>query len=695
MVADPGITWLQVKAPGYASAIVGPFDSSQADHFGQVEVVLRPGVSATVRVVDEKGQGVPDAKMTIHPVYNNRSGGDGKAAKTDEEGNADLQHLNPDFPYRFYVRAAGFQRLQRKIAFAELDGLELMLEAAQPVTGKIVDQQGEPIAGATLKTWRHWRPGHTNHTGAVLATTDVDGQFTLDQLADGWVYDLLIEVEGFGSTILTDVKPGSSDRRVLLTPALTIRGRVEGTAEQLAKLSKQRFYYEQQFPSEYPGSAFIQLQEPVDIEEVEGEMRFQVTGLAPVKTLLKAGDSTTLLELSLTESLDDVVVSLHDEAPFEMRQVVVRFTREGQPVKPTGLVKANIYRTDVAMATNETYPLIDGELHLEALVPGKIQVEPKGMLGYWIPSFFEWPKVTAGEEPLVIDVPVYPAGAVQGQVLIIDGLPAVQCGVSVRCKLEISAARSPQGKHLSTSFGFNTKTDSEGRFFITPVPIGAESLVSFGSNHYKQVMPSFSLKGSQPTETLALQLGEVATAQGVLLLPSGQPAVGLPVRLSYRHPDAGTSYSPAHVIDAIGRFSFEGLRLGATEYVVEYKSYRDYLPASVALSTEGKSVVLQLTAGKILEGVAIDQATDRPVAGVRVYAHPVDWDVKSGEPYAYEAEGRTDAEGRFRFSNLPNRTMALNATELWLKKTLEIEPGGDSITLRAQVADWYREKLAK
>ena len=479
-----------------------------------------------------------------------------------------------------------------------------------------------------------------------------------------------------------------------MSPALTIRGRIEGTAKQLAKLSKQRLLCEQQFPSGHSHGTMIRLQEFLKIEDAEGVLRFQLDGLAPVKTLFKTGrPRITLLELPLAESRDDIVVSLQDEPPIELREVVVRFTKNGQPVQPMGQLKANIYRVGAATSTNETHKLTKGELRLECPAPGTLSVDADGMLGYCIPPFFDWPKVTVGEQPLVIDVPVYAAGVVQGKVLQRDGLPASSCGVSVHCHLEVPAEKSADGRPSSSSFGFNTRTATDGQYFVTPVPIGAKCIVSFGSNNYRQVLPAFTLEGDKPAQTLALQLGEVVTSSGVALLPDGKPAVGLSVGLAYRHPGAGSSWSPPQVTDHQGRFSFEGLRSGATEYVVEYKSSRDYLPTSVPLSTEGKSVVMQLTTGKILEGVAIDQATDRPVAGVRVYAHPVDWNAKSGEPYAYEAEARTDAEGRFRFSNLPNRTMVLNATELRFKQSIETEPGGEPVTLRGEVAVWYREKL--
>ena len=99
VTAKPGISWLQVDAPGYASTYVGPFNSSQADHFDQVEVVLRPGVSATVRVVDEKGQGVPDANVTCYTRFSTITLAvvTGSLPQTDEQGYSKLEHHEPRF----------------------------------------------------------------------------------------------------------------------------------------------------------------------------------------------------------------------------------------------------------------------------------------------------------------------------------------------------------------------------------------------------------------------------------------------------------------------------------------------------------------------------------------------------------------------------------------------------------------------
>ncbi len=77
-----------------------------------------------------------------------------------------------------------------------------------------------------------------------------------------------------------------------------------------------------------------------------------------------------------------------------------------------------------------------------------------------------------------------------------------------------------------------------------------------------------------------------------------------------------------------------------------------------------------------------------------MYAHRSQW--QRGERYAFEAEAKTDQNGRFRFSSLPVDTLQLNDRDglRWeLDKRENIVPDQNaSIEIRATLPDWSQLK---
>ena len=64
------------------------------------------------------------------------------------------------------------------------------------------------------------------------------------------------------------------------------------------------------------------------------------------------------------------------------------------------------------------------------------------------------------------------------------------------------------------------------------------------------------------------------------------------MNLSFRHPDAGTLYSPGHRTDAMGRFTFEGLSTGVGEYWATIDRGKGVSPIKARWNLEGEPVRL-------------------------------------------------------------------------------------------------------
>jgi protocatechuate 3,4-dioxygenase beta subunit len=105
-------------------------------------------------------------------------------------------------------------------------------------------------------------------------------------------------------------------------------------------------------------------------------------------------------------------------------------------------------------------------------------------------------------------------------------------------------------------------------------------------------------------------------------------------------------------------------------------------------------VVIQLEKGRRATGVVIDDATGWPVPGVEVYAQSAD-----GPQGGYrsnsellEADGRTDTQGRFTFSNMAADYYRLNTRGANLADPMRalVVKGGheEPVTIRVKIPEW-------
>ena len=381
----------------------------------------------------------------------------------------------------------------------------------------------------------------------------------------------------------------------------------------------------------------------------------------------------------------------------QTRQVVIRFHHDGQPVKPEGRLRMNgLSSSDGSTISSSTdVRIVDGQIQFEVPVPGtrsQFHADADGLIGFWFNSHdVEWPTIQPADEPFELVIPVLPAGAIEGQVITSDGLPAVEVGVGATIKYEYPRASSNGLR--SYGGGMHTKTDAEGRFFLTPLPLGASCVMTLSDGFYRQVGEEITLDGSAPVQSVELQLGERVDVAGQILDPNGVPLRGLPVELLFNHPRGSMSWGPPVATDGAGRFLFAGLNADADgRYEADMKFHSGYVPLRATLRF-GEANVIQLEVGRVLTGRTLDQQGN-PVPGVEVYAMRADLDLSPGAINSFEAEAVTDADGRFRFSNLPDLTLKINARQLRNEREVVVRPGESSeITLRGAVADWYRERL--
>ncbi|WP_373651862.1 M56 family metallopeptidase [Schlesneria sp. DSM 10557] len=648
----PGETWLQFMGDGYATTMVGPYLSGRVDEIKDVEVVLKPGVPVTLQLRDDADRPIPDAEVIVSAWERNQGFGLFKPRQTDSSGEVVIPHVQPDRRHSLSVTAPGFQRLDVRPAVLNPDApLTLQMTRAQPATGQVLASDGLPLAGATLRRLRVRRLQLVDNTGMSqppLATTDERGEFTLDQLLDGSIYDLLVEHPDYAPAILTNVQPGTRDRVIQLQPGVTVSGIVRGTPQQLEELQKKHVgvRFSQSKNGAFDGEN-LSFNRPFKLEFAEGEAHFQIDHVPAGDLQFSLGDQQ--IHKKVSGPVHDLVLTLNEPArPFQ-REVSLVFRKQGEVVAPEGRLQlsirdqnpgsANPYDISMARLTN-------GHCVVQVPAPCEIRIQLNQLIGFTLTDEEFVARIPAGNDLFTVDVPVEPAGGVNGVVLNSDGTPA--SGINV--VLEAVSSRWTLSMNREKRQLLNAHSNSSGQFFLGPVPFGSRCGLRASRDKFIILGPQFTLSEKQPLPQFKLEFNLPVKATVRVLDPLGNRLQGIPVMIRCEHPRVTTSWGTAETTNAQGELTVPQIN---PEMVSSYRAIvrpnKDYQNAVVTL--QGDSTVdVKLQPGLFLSGTLVNKA-GRPLSGRIVTA--------GAGPYfgidrnRYSAESPTDDEGHFRFSNLP------------------------------------------
>jgi len=190
---------LQVEPDGLYGARREAFDT-QAGRRADVELVLERGAVVRGRVLDEAGAGVAEAQISTefsNPMRMGMGswmrGMDRDAVQSDAQGEFVLRGL-PDGKVTIDASKRGHLRSEgRELELAKngvQEGIELRLGRGGSLAGVVLDTQGQPVAGATLRAQvqvekkrtrrMSWRPSddYTAQSGA-------EGRFEISGLPEG------------------------------------------------------------------------------------------------------------------------------------------------------------------------------------------------------------------------------------------------------------------------------------------------------------------------------------------------------------------------------------------------------------------------------------------------------------------------------------------------------------------------------
>lgn len=186
-----------------------------------VEIVLRPGLVLTVRVVGDRGEGLGGVRVGVQsdsfrPMENR--------GYSDAQGRlrvADLPAKTID------VRAdkAGFVSVHTEVDVPAQSGeLVLVLRSGRTIAGRVLDQKGLPIVGASVYCQATAADGELRTVGS-RASSDGEGRFAIRELPPE-PCELRVHHHDFRQASLPAVAGSPTDLLVRMEPAASVAGRV-------------------------------------------------------------------------------------------------------------------------------------------------------------------------------------------------------------------------------------------------------------------------------------------------------------------------------------------------------------------------------------------------------------------------------------------------------------------------------------
>jgi protocatechuate 3,4-dioxygenase beta subunit len=168
---------LFVSHPGHPASYVSGVEVPRQE---PLRIVLQTGRTLTGRVVDDAGRPVPGA--SVHRIRSMEA--QRELERTDAEGRFELRLLKPG-PLAFAANADGFLPQVVRLQIPEKgepSSIEIVLDRGAAVAGRVLDEQGGPVAGATVQVYIVSFEGSLNQYKSV---TDGAGRYQIEALPRG------------------------------------------------------------------------------------------------------------------------------------------------------------------------------------------------------------------------------------------------------------------------------------------------------------------------------------------------------------------------------------------------------------------------------------------------------------------------------------------------------------------------------
>ncbi|MEZ5966737.1 MAG: sigma-70 family RNA polymerase sigma factor [Planctomycetota bacterium] len=212
---------IEARTRGYALAAT---DAKAGDH--DVELRLRTGVALTGHVRRRDGQPVAGAAVRVRVGRFDQAG---TLAHCDHDGSFRIEDLPCATKVQVSASKAGFASAHTEVELDAVDGeVEFRLDPGGSVRGRVVDEAGRPVAGASVYAERAGDDSMSRAVGR-RCDSDADGRFEVVDLPPDPCHVYAFS-RGFIRGSQPAVLPGGPELVIRLERALTVAGRVVDAA---------------------------------------------------------------------------------------------------------------------------------------------------------------------------------------------------------------------------------------------------------------------------------------------------------------------------------------------------------------------------------------------------------------------------------------------------------------------------------
>ena len=693
-----GELWVVASAQGYAPEFVGPLESRPGNKaLLDMEVILHQGFLGQIRVVDEAGQPIEKAGLRGGYTHGFSSWSNYVELSTDANGFGNLDHASDEI-MSLTVKASGYEPQPRRSVVLDPNApLLITLKKAQPITGTVVSKDtGLAIANAEIRVILSKQENKSHHGKTPQSDpdtlTDNHGFFSLDQVRVGWQHLVHVTAKGYGYVYLEDLPAGEQGLLVELDLPKPIRGTIIGDLSmlQIDKSGNPVIAIKNRVGSYSDPSG----RSPVKIINDTGV--FEIIDYWGQAVTLKAGYKEITLR-PIEDDLDNIVLDL---SPSVTRDVVLQFEIPDNMPPIQGQVRIDRIRDRMGNTISSQYPewvkITDNKASFTNSAPAQFRysLDPykELPLGYWFEKS-RYIDVTPGTEPMVINVPVYPAGALYGKVLRSDGTLATKAHMSLRI---IKMPASINNSLLNLSSVLSDRT-SLGTYNATPLPLGGTYAIMAYEGYAFDITEPFTLDRATPMIEANLQLPKGVTVTGQLLDPDGKPAFNpVSLHISVKRGESSSGLGGVETApDQDGRFVFDNVNPGpGGSCAVRVIGRTGFRPIRQEIKNLSQPVILQLERGRRVIGTAIDRATGWPVPGLEVYAQTAE-NAKGDfarNSELLETDAKTNAQGQFEFTNMAGTfyRLGVRGANLGSPNKPPVVTGGQekSVTLHVTLLPW-------